>query len=326
MNNQQKLTEREQLKSTVAANQRKQEALINQRWQLQQDIREAKNRYEGFSNSQQSNAKHSAEDAKRQVERFTADLEQVQSQIDELNRAIETDKATLSAFRIEVTPAEIIEQQNAIQEEQKKADDLERLQAEQQSIIETAQRFDNTAAPLKKQRGQLLAEAATGIDNSEKLAGIEAEITKAEQADRAANQAKIDAAGKAADTLAALDEMLSSKRQLIEAKQDILALLQDSYFQQMAVSELGKYQTAAKQVAESLETLAAIDKMIARIGIRDRSGLLPNAARQVALPALGDMPQNGAYFYQRAIIGQADQVAIEALLNRLKAQGIEVEQ
>ncbi|PKM38000.1 MAG: hypothetical protein CVV06_02950 [Gammaproteobacteria bacterium HGW-Gammaproteobacteria-10] len=326
MNNQQKLAEREQLKSTAAANQRKQEALINQRWQLQQDIREAKNRYNGFSNSQLSNAKHSAEDAKRQVERLTADLEQVQSQIDELNRAIETDKATLAAFRIEVTPAEIIEQQNAIQEEQKKADDLERLQAEQRSIIETAQRLDDSAAPLKKRRGQLLAEAATGIDHAKQLADIESEITKAEQADHASNQTKIDAAGKAADTLAALDEMLSSKRQLIEAKQDILALLQDSYFQQMAVSELGKYQTAAQQAAESLQILAAIDKMIAQIGIRDRSGLLPNAARQVALPALGDMPQNGAYFYQRAVIGQADQPGIEALLSRLKAQGIEVEQ
>lgn len=230
----------------------------------------------------------------------------------------------MAAFSVEVTTAEIIDQQHDIQADEQKADDWKRLIAEQQAIIDAAQQLEDTAAPLRKQRGQLQAEAATGIDHVKKLADLEAEITKAEQADHAANQAKADAAGKAAETLAALDDMLTNLNRTIAVKRHNLALLIDSLLDQWALEVMGKYQTAAKQAADSLQTLAAIDGVIATLGIRQRSGVLPEAAQQIVLPALGDLPKNPAGLYLRTVTGVADDASREALLNRLKSQGIEV--
>ncbi|WKJ88583.1 hypothetical protein QZJ86_11155 [Methylomonas montana] len=328
MTNQQKLTYREQLKAKMAADSRQLETLVTRREQLRRECLEAKNRAEGLARSAETYpSKQGEADAEQQrFERLNADLEHVQTQIDDLQRNIDSDKAALAAFCVEVTAAEIVDQQNDILTDEQKANDWKRLIAEQQTIIDAAQGLEDTAAPLKKQRGQLQAEAATGIDHGKKLAALETEITKAEQADIAANQVRIDLAGKATETKAALEDMLASLNRSIVVKRHNQVLLQDSLLDQWALEALGKYQAAAKQVADSLHTMAAIDSVIATLGIRHRSGVLPEAqsAQQIVLPGIGDLPKNPAGLFLRTMTGITDEASREALLNRLKAQGIEV--
>lgn len=326
MNNQQSLADREQLQARIADNSRQQSELITKRYTLQQNIKEAKNRYDGYLASKSPYHEGKAEPAKQELDRLSAELEKVNAQIEDLQRSIDTDKATVAKFCINVTLAETIDQKNDILEEEKKADDLRRLVAEQQTIIDAAQVLDDTATPLKKQRGQLQAEAATGIDHAKKLADLEAEIAKSEKADRATNQAKIDAAGKAAETKAALENMLASALQTITQKQHSLGLMHDTLLGQMAVEELDNYKAAVQHLVESLRNLAAIDSLIAKIGIRRTAGILPGLANQkITLPALGDMPGiNISGVYMSTFNVSAEPANCENLLNRLAEQGIEV--
>lgn len=321
MDNQQKLNDREEVKAKIADNSAQIDVLTNRLDKLHRERNELANSHEGMMRRADRNHTGSGPE-KQRLEQVIEDIEHTQARIGELQLSIDTDTATLNAFSIAVSTKEIIEQQTAIQEDLKKAENLERFRAEQQAILDAAQCIVDTALPLKKRRGQLLAESATGVDNTKHLAEIDDEIIKAETTDSVTNQAKKDEAGKASETLEALNDMLANLRQTIATKQHMLNLLQDCFIHQIAVNEAEKYKEAAKQVADSLRTLAAIDSIIGHFGIRKRSGALPKTPQQAVLPSLDDMPKNNGELFLWTNTAQADQEGIDALISRLKSQGI----
>lgn len=219
----------------------------------------------------------------------------------------------------------LIVQRSELNACQQKADNCKTLIAKQQHIIDESSLVD-TASELKKQRRTLLAESATGIDHTKKLAEIDADIAKAEKSDHAANQAQSGTVAKARETLQGLQEMLPNINQAIHDKRKAIAIIQDDLLLKLVDAELEQYKTLAYGLMDSLNTILALDVLIGKNGIRRHSQTMPPDPQQLKIPALSDMKR--AVYSGEAVHlttdGTVGKEVVDALENRLQQQGFEV--
>jgi hypothetical protein len=324
MNIEQAISQRENMQSSIKTNTKKLEDELLKNDVLKRDILTAKNKYEGFSSDKtDENYQRQAEEHKRQLDNLRLEKEQSDQAIEALRIAIAADEAELNSFNIEANPKDLVELQKNIKSSQQKTADIQKLIADQEGIIDEAEKGNSNTGELKKQRSMLLAEsAANGTDNSKKLSDIDVEIVKAEKA-YLAKEATIT---KAMETKEGLGNMLASIRETISSQQQMEAYMLTAILLKMAAVELGKYKQVAAILADSLRSISAIDSLIGRTGISPHSGIYPPETHQVIIPALGDMQsqQNNGLYFHWYTGGPAELVGIEAVTTLLKAQGIEV--
>ncbi len=313
----------EELKAGIDNNSVKLEALILKDDQFKRDEHDAKNRYNGYSGDKDdSNHQRLAGEAKNAIDRIQAERIDNQAKIEALRHQISADETALKNFKFDVEIADPVNLQHEIKSEQSQRENIINVIAENQLFIDESSQHTDTAGPLKQQRSRLLAEEAIGGNHDKKLTALNADIAKAEQADKQ-TLAEIE---KTLETLQGLRNMLVSVDQSIASKLKTLRYMFDSILGQSVTLEAHRYHTAADILASSHRKLSALEYLIAKAGIRQASCTIVQPGQNLIIPALVDMPVNpehGLYFYGSMGM-QPKQAAIEQVVDEFKAQGIEV--
>jgi hypothetical protein len=184
MNTEQKIIDRQQLESSIKTNQINLDELNMKKAYLVSMLHEAKNQVIGFENYDESRPEYFKKiDAKNRVDELNKELSAINLDIEKITNIIDTDISRFRVIKLEASSVQLIEQQNDLKAAQNKYAEIEKLIAEQELIIESASGVTSTALELRKHRGVLLAEAATGIDNAKKIISIDADIAKAKKLD-----------------------------------------------------------------------------------------------------------------------------------------------
>jgi hypothetical protein len=302
MNTEQKIIDRQQLESSIKTNQINLDELNMKKAYLVSMLHEAKNQVIGFENYDESRPEYFKKiDAKNRVDELNKELSAINLDIEKITNIIDTDISRFRVIKLEASSVQLIEQQNDLKAAQNKYAEIEKLIAEQELIIESASGVTSTALELRKHRGVLLAEAATGIDNAKKIISIDADIAKAKKLDEDANTSKTIASEKARETIEGLRGMLENTKQSIAEKRYSVSIMYDDLLCQMAEEAAEKYRNAAYILADSIQSIVAIDSLIAKTGVRRNSGVRPGSFGTITIPALSGMSELkglgiGAYF------------------------------
>lgn len=313
----------EQLKAGIGNNRGELEALILKDDQLKRDEYDAKNRFNGYSGDKDDpNFQRLAGEAKNVVDRISADRKSNLDKIEALRQQIAADENVLKTFKFDVEITDFVSLHQAIKAEELEAEKLINIIVDKQLFIDETSQHTDTAGPLKQQRIQLLAEAATGIDHAKKLSALDNDIAKAEQVDKQT----VNEIEKATETLQGLRNMLTSAEKSIVSKRQTLRYMLDSILGQSLAIEAHRYHTAADILATSHRKISAFEYLIAKVGIRQESGAIVQRGQNLIIPALVDMPTHPEHqlFYYGSMGMQPNQADIEQVVQELNAQGIEV--
>jgi hypothetical protein len=115
------------------------------------------------------------------------------------------------------------------------------------------------------------------------------------------NTSKTIASEKARETIEGLRGMLENTKQSIAEKRYSVSIMYDDLLCQMAEEAAEKYRNAAYILADSIQSIVAIDSLIAKTGVRRNSGVRPGSFGTITIPALSGMSELkglgiGAYF------------------------------
>ncbi|WP_394752647.1 hypothetical protein [Crenothrix sp.] len=270
--------------------------LSTERQKVGQNKLEAQNIHRSLASRIAPAEKARFDQALKQASEFSAELIRMADEAERLSQTRDNHHKRLLSIKVLASKPELIGQFESLKADLEKQEPINIALAKQDGIIQDATQRVNSASDLNSQRCLLMAESATGIDNTDKIATIDLKIADVEKGDHAINSAKDQAAKHARETSDGLRAMLDALAVSIASKKRTLAFIYDAYLVALATAEAEKYKEAAAVLERSLQNVIAIDHEIKRLGINSGSGFFDykNVTR---IPALSNMtPPSGEYF------------------------------